>query len=89
MWKSAAAMLVGVMAVLVSPELPAPLLLVTLAVPIACAALYWRRLRWLLFLPLGALWCWYCTGAHLATRLDTRFEGQDVTLTGWVSRLPE
>jgi len=89
MWKSAAAMLAGVMGVLVLPELPAPMLLVALAVPLACAALYRPRWRWLLLLPLGALWCGYAADVHLSTRLDTRFEAQDLTLTGWVSSLPE
>jgi len=89
MWKSAAAMLAGVMGVLVLPELPAPMLLVALGAPFVAAALYRRRLRWLLFLPVGALWCWYAADAHLSTRLDDRFEGQDLTLTGWVSNLPE
>ncbi|HEY1991091.1 MAG TPA: ComEC/Rec2 family competence protein, partial [Gammaproteobacteria bacterium] len=89
MWKSAAAMLAGVLAILVSPELPPSLLLAGLAIPVVGAALYWRGLRWLLFLPLGAAWCWLAAQGHLATRLDPSLEGRGLTLTGWVSSLPE
>ncbi|HSN18802.1 MAG TPA: DNA internalization-related competence protein ComEC/Rec2 [Gammaproteobacteria bacterium] len=89
MWKSAAAMLAGVSAILVSPELPPFPLLLSLAVPIVGAALYWRRLRWLILLPCGAAWCWLAADAHLATRLDPALESRDLTLVGWVSSLPE
>jgi len=89
MWKSAAAMLAGVLTILVSPALPEPGLLAGLAVPLVMAALYWKRLRWLMFLPLGAAWCWLAAGGHLATRLDPALEGRDLMLTGWVSSLPE
>lgn len=89
MWKSAAALLAGVLAILVSPELPAPGLLVGLAAPVMVAGLYWKQLRWLLLLPLGAAWCWLAADAHLATRLTPDLEGRDLTLTGWVSSLPE
>lgn len=54
-----------------------------------CAALYWRPLRWLLFLPLGAAWCWWAAQGHLAARLDPSLEARDLALSGWVSSLPE
>ncbi len=89
MWKSAAAMLAGVLAILVSPTLPAATLLAGLSLPLVFAAFYWKRLRWLLFLPLGAAWCYMAAAAHLATRLDAGYEGREITLSGWVSSLPQ
>ena len=56
--------------------------------PIAVVAI-WRRWPWLLFLPLGALWCWYAAGEGLAARLDPAYETRPVGLSGWVSSLPE
>jgi competence protein ComEC len=89
MWKSAAAMLAGVLAILVSPALPAATLLAGLSLPLVFAAFYWKRVRWLLFLPLGAAWCYMAAAAHLATRLDAGYEGREIVLTGWVSSLPQ
>ena len=88
MWKSAAAMLAGALAILVSPELPAFSLLAALGLPLIFAGCYWRSLRWLLWLPLGAVWCWAAAHDHLASRLDAAYEGREVALTGWVSSLP-
>ena len=87
MWKSAAAMLAGTLAILSLPELPALSLLSALSVPLVVAAL-WRRWFWLLFLPLGAAWCWFVAGQHLATRLDPAYEVRPIELSGWVSSLP-
>jgi len=88
MWKSAAAMLAGALAILSLRELPALPLLLALCAPIVAAAI-WRRWLWLLFLPLGAAWCWILAGQHLATRLDPAYEARPVALSGWVSDLPE
>lgn len=88
MWRYATAMLAGVLAILALPELPSPLLLAALAAPLACAALYKKRWRWLLFLPLGAGWCWMAAHAHLVSRLDAGYERREVVLTGWVVSLP-
>ena len=88
MWKSAAAMLAGVLAILISPVLPEAWRLLALSLPILFVACYWRQLRWLLFLPLGLGWCWLAADQHLATRLDRSYEGRVVTLDGWVSSLP-
>ena len=89
MWKSTAAMLVGVSVILALPELPPATLLLGFALPLAFAALYWRRLRWLLFLPLGFVWCGWTASQHLAARLDPAYEGREISLSGWVSSLPE
>ncbi len=88
MWKSAAAMLAGVLAILVLPELPELAWVLGFGLPLVFAAYGWRRLRWLLFLPLGMLWCWYAAHQHLMTRLDPAYEGRAVMLDGWVSDLP-
>lgn len=88
MWKSAAAMLTGVLAILALPELPEAWRLLALSLPIVFVGCYWRRLRWLLFLPLGLGWCWLAADQHLSTRLDPSYEGQEVALEGWVSSLP-
>lgn len=56
MWKSAAAMLAGTLAILSLPELPALHLLLALCAPLVVAAI-WCRWFWLLFLSLGACWC--------------------------------
>jgi competence protein ComEC len=88
MWKSAAAMLAGALAILSLQELPALPLLVALCLPIFVAAA-WRRWWWLLFLPLGAGLCWISAGQHLATRLDPAYEVRPIALSGWVSSLPE
>jgi competence protein ComEC len=88
MWKSAAAMLTGVLAILMLPGLPEPWRVPALSLPIVFAACYWRRMRWLLFLPLGLGWCWFVADQHLATRLDPSYEAQEVALEGWVSSLP-
>ncbi|HEY1773445.1 MAG TPA: DNA internalization-related competence protein ComEC/Rec2 [Gammaproteobacteria bacterium] len=88
MWKSAAAMLAGVLAILALPELPEAWRLLAFSLPIVFVACYWRRLRWLLFLPLGLGWCWLASHQHLSTRLDPSYEGQVVALEGWVSTLP-
>lgn len=88
MWKSAAAMLAGVLAILVSPELPEAWQLAAFSVPMVFIGCYWRQLRWILFLPLGLGWCWLAADQHLSTRLATSFEGQKVVLDGWVSSLP-
>jgi competence protein ComEC len=58
-----------------------------LSLPLLFAAGYWRSLRWLLFLPLGLLWCWFAAHQHLDTRLDPSYEGRPLTLDGWVSDL--
>ena len=68
MWKSAAAMLAGTLAILSLRVLPALPLLLALSTPFIAVAV-WRRWYWLLFLPLGALWCWSVAGQHLASRL--------------------
>ncbi|HEY3860075.1 MAG TPA: ComEC/Rec2 family competence protein [Gammaproteobacteria bacterium] len=52
------------------------------------ASSYWRSLCWLLFLPLGLLWCWFAAHQHLSTRLDPSYDGRPLTLDGWVSDLP-
>ncbi|HEY3644629.1 MAG TPA: DNA internalization-related competence protein ComEC/Rec2 [Gammaproteobacteria bacterium] len=88
MWKSAAAMLAGTVAILSLRELPALSLLIALSVPILVAAA-WRRQYWLLFLPLGGIWCWTAAGQHLATRLDPSYESRPIVLSGWVSNLPQ
>ena len=88
MWKSAAAMLAGTLAILSLRELPAPSLLVALSIPIIVPAI-WRRWYWLLFLPLGAIECWGVAQAHLAGRLDPSLESRTLELSGWVSTLPE
>jgi competence protein ComEC len=88
MWKSAAAMLAGTLAILSLPELPALSLLLALCAPLVAAGI-WRRWLWLLFLPLGAVWCWVVAGQHLATRLDPAYELRPLELSGWVSSLPE
>jgi competence protein ComEC len=88
MWKSAAAMLAGTLAILSLRELPALPLLLALSLPILVAAL-WRRQLWLLLLPLGAVWCWTAAEQHLATRLDPAYEARPIELDGWVSSLPE
>src|SRR5690242_17804659 len=87
MWKSAAAMLAGTLAVLASQELPALPLLLALSAPLLVAAV-WRRWLWLLFLPVGALWCWVDAGQHLASRLDPAYEVRPIEISGWVSSLP-
>lgn len=88
MWKSAAAMLAGTLAIPALRELPALPLLLALSAPLVVAAL-WRRWLWLLFLPLGAVWCWTAAEQHLATRLDPAYEARPIELSGWVSSLPE
>ncbi|HEX4299405.1 MAG TPA: DNA internalization-related competence protein ComEC/Rec2 [Gammaproteobacteria bacterium] len=88
MWKSAAAMLAGVLAILMLPELPEAGPLLALSLPIVFVACYWRRLRWLLFLPLGLGWAWLAADQHLSTRLDPSYEGREVMMEGWVSSLP-
>lgn len=87
MWKSAAAMLVGTLLILSLRELPSLSLLIALSMPILAAAL-WRRWYWLLFLPLGAAWCWTAAGQHLAARLAPAYESRPIELSGWVSNLP-
>src|SRR5690242_7377107 len=88
MWKSAAAMLAGALAILSLRELPASSLLAALSIPVIVAAV-WRRQYWLLFLPMGAVWCWTAAQAHLAARLDPGLESRAIELSGWVSTLPE
>lgn len=88
MWKSAAAMLAGVLAILLLPALPQPQVVAALSAPLLIAAIAWRRLRWLLFLPLGAGWCWIAAHSHLAARLDPSLEGREIALSGWVASLP-
>lgn len=86
--ESAAALLAGVLAILVSLELPELWRLAAFSVPMVFVACYWRQLRWLLFLPLGLGWCWLVADQRLSTRLDPSFERQKVVLDGWVSSLP-
>jgi competence protein ComEC len=81
-------MLAGVLTILMLPELPEAWRLAAISVPIVFVAFYWRQLRWFLFLPLGLGWCWFAAQQHLSTRLDPSYEGQEVTLEGWVSSLP-
>jgi hypothetical protein len=88
MWKSAAAMFAGVLVILMLPELPEAWPLLALSLPIVFVACYWRRLRWLLFLPLGLGWAWLAADQHLSTRLDPSYEGREVMMEGWVSNLP-
>ncbi|HLW74030.1 MAG TPA: DNA internalization-related competence protein ComEC/Rec2 [Gammaproteobacteria bacterium] len=88
MWKPALAMLTGVLAVLALPQLlPGPWL--AAALPVAALGLAWKRTRWLVFLPLGFVWCWQTAGRNLDARLDPALEGRELTAVGWVHSLPE
>lgn len=89
MWKSAVAMLAGVLAVLALPELPAWPVVAAAGLTLLFAAVYWRRLRWLAFFAVGICWCALSAEQHLAARLDPAFEGRSVPLVGWISSLPE
>lgn len=89
MWKAAAAMLAGTLALLALPELPAGGEVAALCAPFALLFLPRHRLRWLLWLPLGFAWCWYLSQSHLASRLDPAFEGRGLTAVGWVHSIPE
>lgn len=88
MVKAAAAMLAGVLLLLVLPELPSPALVAALCAPFALLFLPRQRLHWLLFLPLGFAWCWSVAGSHLTTRLVSDMEGRELTALGWVHSMP-
>src|SRR5579863_6820740 len=88
MWKPALAMLTGVLAVLALPQLlPGPWL--AAALPVAALGLAWKRTRWLVFLPLGFVWCWQMADRNLDARLDKALEGRELTAVGWMHSLPE
>ena len=88
MGKAAAAMLAGVLALLALPELPSGQLVAALCAPFMLLFLPRQRLRWLLLLPLGFVWCWYTAGNHLAERLAPEYEGNVLATTGWVYSIP-
>ena len=88
MWKPALAMLAGVLAMLALPQLP-PVSWLMAALPVAALALAWKRARWLVFLPLGFVWCWQTADRHLGARLDPALESRELTIAGWVHSLPE
>lgn len=88
MGKAAVAMLAGTLALLALPELPAGPLVAALCAPFALLLLPRHRLRWLLFLPLGFVWCWCIAAAHLEARLAPALEGRTLAATGWVHSIP-
>lgn len=89
MGKAAAAMLTGVLLLLILPELPTGPQVAALCAPFSLLLLPRQRLRWALFLPLGFAWCWFIAGDHLASRLAPALEGRQVAATGWVHSIPE
>ena len=81
-------MLSGLLLLLALPELPSLYLAATGALPFLALGLLRRRWAWLLWLPLGFCWGLVVADQHLASRLDTAYEGHDVQLEGWVHSIP-
>ncbi len=88
MWRCAAAMLSGLLLLLALPELPSHYLAAAGTLPFLALGLLRRRWLWLLWLPLGFCWGLVVADQHLASRLDTAYEGRDVQLDGWVHSIP-
>jgi len=84
---TAAAALVGVLAVHALPTLPSRLLDVAFAVA-ACALLAWPRGRIVAFALLGFAWCALRADFALEARLPRDLEGRDFLVSGVVEGLP-
>ena len=83
------AMLVGVLVVLGLPALPSGQLLLLIALPLVVLTCLWRRTRTLIFLIIGAGWCWWCAQGLMAMRLTPAQEGRILRVTGWVASIPQ
>jgi len=82
------AMLLGVLVVLGLPTLPSGPMLMLVSLPLAALVCLWRPTRILVFVFIGAGWCWWCAQNQLAVRLAPASEGRDVAVTGWVASIP-
>ncbi len=82
------AMLLGVLVVLGLPTLPSGPMLMLVSLPLAALACLWRPTRILIFVFIGAGWCWWCAQNQLAVRLAPALEGRNVTVSGWVASIP-
>lgn len=84
---SAAAVLVGVLAVHALPALP-PRVLDAVIVVVGCALLAWPRGRIVALALLGFAWCALRADAALDARLPRGLEGRDFLVSGVVQGLP-
>ncbi|MGH8369493.1 MAG: DNA internalization-related competence protein ComEC/Rec2, partial [Gammaproteobacteria bacterium] len=82
-------MLIGMLAVLVSPHLPPGWLVLLVAGSLTALFSIRQDTRFLLFAVLGFTWAWWCAQHLLATRLTPEREGEDLVLSGWVASIPQ
>lgn len=82
-------MLVGILALLAFPGLPAPSAILPVSLFLTILLSLHRHSRILLFAVFGFVWAWWSAQHLLAMRLTPDLEGRDLPVCGWIASIPQ